>query len=147
MEGLGFLSGQAWSLARSVSADGSVVVGYSTGADREAFIWDAVHDMRSLRAVLGDDLGLDMSGWLFANVFSVYRVTRGWTSKSSSRGRASRCVLIASIRLAPSPDDDPMSTIRDALKKFLAETEAGGLTDNSGELTILDSLTLIGNWS
>ena len=55
--------------------------------------------------------------------------------------------MIASIRLALSPDDHSMATIRDAFKKFLAETGAGGLTDNSGELTILDSLTLIGNWS
>ena len=34
-----------------------------SGSDYEAFIWDAVHGMRSLRDVLVSDFGLDLSGW------------------------------------------------------------------------------------
>jgi hypothetical protein len=60
MVGLGFLPGSSGSDARAVSADGSVVVGTSGG---EAFIWDAGHGMRSLKQVLTDDFGLDLSLW------------------------------------------------------------------------------------
>jgi len=62
MVGLGFLSsaGSQFSQAEAVSRDGSVVVGIS----EEAFIWDHVNGMRSLKQVLINDFGLDMTGWL-----------------------------------------------------------------------------------
>jgi hypothetical protein len=43
-----------------VSADGSVIVGGSG----EAFIWDPLNGMRSLKAVLESDYGLDLTGWI-----------------------------------------------------------------------------------
>ncbi len=68
MTGLGFLADAAGpfeSKATGVSADGSVVVGESklvTG--KEAFIWTAEsNEMRSLRDVLEEDLGVDLTGW------------------------------------------------------------------------------------
>lgn len=50
--------------AVDVSGDGSVVVGNSdSAAGREAFIWDEAHGMRSLKTVLAEEYGLDLSGW------------------------------------------------------------------------------------
>lgn len=68
MTGLGFLADAAGpfeSKATGVSADGSVVVGESkTAAGKEAFVWTAVSaEMRSLRDVIEEDLGVDLTGW------------------------------------------------------------------------------------
>lgn len=60
MVGLGYLTDDANnSKAHDVSADGSVVVGSS----EEAFIWTADDGMRSLKDVLVDTYGLDLTGW------------------------------------------------------------------------------------
>ncbi len=65
MVGLGDLSGgDFYSNANAVSADGSVVVGYSkSDSGNEAFIWDAENGMRNLKELLiaGGVEGLD--GW------------------------------------------------------------------------------------
>jgi probable HAF family extracellular repeat protein len=68
MTGLGFLADAAGpfeSQATGVSADGSVVVGESkTAAGKEAFVWtSASNEMRSLRDVIEEDLGVDLTGW------------------------------------------------------------------------------------
>jgi probable HAF family extracellular repeat protein len=68
MTGLGFLAdvaGPFESKATGVSADGSVVVGESkTAAGKEPFIWTAEsNEMRSLRDVLEEDLGIDLTWW------------------------------------------------------------------------------------
>ncbi|MFM6406406.1 MAG: hypothetical protein ACKPGT_17775, partial [Microcystis sp.] len=80
MVGLGVLSGGIASYANGVSADGSVVVGYSatdpfTGA--EAFIWNSTQGMRSLQQVLTNDYGLDLTGWSLnrANAISADGLT------------------------------------------------------------------------
>jgi probable HAF family extracellular repeat protein len=52
---LGVLPGTTSSIAHAVSRDGSVIVGQSGNT---AFIWDAVHGMRELRAVLTGVLGV-----------------------------------------------------------------------------------------
>jgi probable HAF family extracellular repeat protein len=72
MTGLGFLAespGPYQSIATAVSADGSVVVGESKLATGiEAFVWTAESDeMRSLRDVLEEDLGVDLTGWTIDN--------------------------------------------------------------------------------
>jgi probable HAF family extracellular repeat protein len=72
MTGLGFLSGSPGpyqSIATAVSADGSVVVGESKLATGiEAFVWTAEsNEMRSLRDVLEQDLGVDLTGWTLDN--------------------------------------------------------------------------------
>lgn len=59
------------STATGISADGSIVVGYSCVAsynpnscfDYRPFIWDAAHGMRDLQQVLINDFGLDLTGW------------------------------------------------------------------------------------
>jgi probable HAF family extracellular repeat protein len=68
MTGLGFLADAAGpfeSKATGVSADGSVVVGESKlDTGKEAFVWTAEsNEMRSLRDVLEEDLGVDLTGW------------------------------------------------------------------------------------
>lgn len=63
--------GQYYSVAEAVSNNGSVVVGFSRSSELdsfrfpidEAFIWDSVHGMRSLRDVLINDYGMDLAGW------------------------------------------------------------------------------------
>lgn len=52
------------SAATAVSADGSIIVGWSeTDSGHEAFLWDPHHGMRSLRDVLIADCALDLTGW------------------------------------------------------------------------------------
>lgn len=74
--GLGDLpGGDFYSRAMDVSADGSVVVGESITsgtAGFEAFMWDAIHGMRSLQDVLVD-LGLKaaLDGWQLFSVTAV----------------------------------------------------------------------------
>jgi len=64
MVGLGYLLGRYNdSIARGVSADGSVIVGQSCSARYEAFCWDDKNGMRSLRDVLENDYGLDLTDW------------------------------------------------------------------------------------
>lgn len=66
MVGLGSLSASG-SLAYDVSADGSIVVGLSGG---DAFVWDAVHGMRSLEQVLTVS-GVDLDGWELHSALAV----------------------------------------------------------------------------
>ncbi len=67
MEGLGDLPGKIFeSHALGVSGDGSIIVGTSVSTvGTEAFIWDATHNMRSLKNVLTTDFGLgaDLTDW------------------------------------------------------------------------------------
>jgi probable HAF family extracellular repeat protein len=55
-------SGTAFLRAQGVSGDGSVVVGLDASAN-DAVMWDALHGSRSIKTVLQDDLGLDLTGW------------------------------------------------------------------------------------
>ena len=51
------------STAHGVSADASTIVGSSSSAaGEEAFVWDAVHGMRSVRDLL-EGRGLELGGW------------------------------------------------------------------------------------
>jgi probable HAF family extracellular repeat protein len=69
MVGLGYLPGGDRSMAYSVSADGSIVVGATTSTSApdplvwKAFMWDPVHGMRDVESVLTEDFGLDLTGW------------------------------------------------------------------------------------
>ena len=54
----------------SISGDGLVVVGSEFGTDG-AFIWDAVNGQRSLKAVLENDHGLDLTGWELDLAFDI----------------------------------------------------------------------------
>jgi len=66
--------GPLQSTAKGVSGDGSVVVGASySGSGPEAFLWDAPDGIRSLRAVLVDDYGLDLSGWILTTAEDISR--------------------------------------------------------------------------
>ena len=85
MLGLGYLPGGGWSAAFGVSADGSVVVGSSGSAsgDYEAVIWDAAHGIRSLKDVLTNDYGLDLTGWTLERAHDISadgRVIVGWAN-------------------------------------------------------------------
>jgi probable HAF family extracellular repeat protein len=72
MEGLGILPGQFLNAASDVTADGSVIVGLpSRYVEGEAFIWDEIHGLRSLKTVLEVDYGLDLSGWTLVAATSI----------------------------------------------------------------------------
>lgn len=78
MIGLGDLPGgflSSW--AQGVSGDGSVVVGQSSTEDdegnplTEAFIWTQEEGMRSLKDVLEEDYGLDLTAWALQEAIAV----------------------------------------------------------------------------
>ena len=73
MVGLGDLPGGAFSsYANGVSANGSIVVGISSSDSvREAFIWDSTNGMRSLKEVLINEYGLDLTGWTLNAAYGV----------------------------------------------------------------------------
>ncbi|OHB73971.1 MAG: hypothetical protein A2V70_01705 [Planctomycetes bacterium RBG_13_63_9] len=62
-EGLGLLFDPPGDIAEptAISADGSMVVGWSDCYEGMGFVWDAVHGPRSLLRVLADEYGLDTS--------------------------------------------------------------------------------------
>jgi len=97
---LGDIPGGALSsLALDVSADGSVIVGLGMGGSgQEAFVWDAIHGMQSLKGVL-TDLGLPMAGWTLRTAYGVSddgQTIAGWgPSPSSSTGESWRAVIPA----------------------------------------------------
>ena len=58
--------------AKALSGDGSVIVGNSWSASgAEAFVWDGVDGMRSLRALLVEQYGLDLTGWTLMSANGV----------------------------------------------------------------------------
>jgi uncharacterized membrane protein len=64
--------GRVRSHPNGISADGSVVVGYSDGGHTfDAFIWDLAHGMRPLKDVLANDYGVDMTGWTLTEATSI----------------------------------------------------------------------------
>ena len=76
MVGLGDLpGGEFYSVATGVSSDGSIIVGQATPLSGDgAFIWDEVHGLRSLHAVLEElGVGAALSGWqlTYANGISA----------------------------------------------------------------------------
>ena len=61
-----------------MSADGSTIVGYTRiGSEDIAFIGDDALGMRSVRDLLTDELGLDLTGWTLqsANAISADGLT------------------------------------------------------------------------
>ena len=98
MVGLGDLPGGGFSSnAFDVSADGSVVVGVGTSASGvEASIWDEAAGMRSLRDVLVDDHGLDLTGWTLIQATGISaggETVVGWGTNPSGNIEAWRVEL------------------------------------------------------
>jgi probable HAF family extracellular repeat protein len=83
--GLGDLPGGTYASWANggVSHDGSIIVGGSTSAEyfSDAFIWDAENGMRSLKHVLEDEYGLDLTGWNLEEAMGLSddgRTISGW---------------------------------------------------------------------
>jgi probable HAF family extracellular repeat protein len=75
-EVLGHLGNERITAARSISGDGTYIVGESgVELDARAFVWDAVHGMRELQEVLQYEIGLGnaMAGWKLTHANSVSR--------------------------------------------------------------------------
>lgn len=73
IQGLGDLAGGAFdSVANGVSADGTVIVGQATSANgQEAFVWIEGLGMRSLKDILTQELGQDLSGWTLTTAVGI----------------------------------------------------------------------------
>lgn len=99
MVGLGDLpEGNVDSIALAVSADGSVIVGLgNAGSGREAIIWDEVNGMHSLKEVLTNDYGLDLTGWTLERATGVsddgWLTVVGYGTNPSGDTEAWRAVL------------------------------------------------------
>ncbi|MBI3249008.1 MAG: hypothetical protein HYZ50_21100 [Deltaproteobacteria bacterium] len=108
MVGLGILLNRQNSYASDVSADGSIVVGLTDGGGFGAFVWDATHGMRSLKSVLVNDLGLDLTGWTLTQATSISadgRTIVGYGVNSNGQNEA-WMVRNFSTGLAPPSDSD-----------------------------------------
>jgi probable HAF family extracellular repeat protein len=69
---LGFLPCDTWSTAFAASANGAIVVGDPNQSRGDcAFIWDAQHGMRNLRAVLSNDYRLNPAGWQLSSARAI----------------------------------------------------------------------------
>ena len=73
MVGLGDItSGIARTQAYATSADGAVVVGDSvTASGSVAFLWTDANGMRSLKEILVNDFGLDLTSWTLSFAYGV----------------------------------------------------------------------------
>ncbi len=70
--GMVSLAEGVWGKAYGTSADGSVVVGRADlGTGVEAFVCDDTNGMRSLRSLLVDDYGLDLTSWILYDAQSI----------------------------------------------------------------------------
>lgn len=69
----------------ATSADGNVIVGFSaTDVAQEAFVWTSTLGMRSLRDMLTDEFGLDLTGWKLDRATSISadgRTIVGWGTR------------------------------------------------------------------
>jgi probable HAF family extracellular repeat protein len=72
MVGLGSLPGFSNTYARGVSGDGSRIVGQaaSSGADTAIF-WDEAGGMRTVKSVLQNEFGLNLSGWTLVDASAI----------------------------------------------------------------------------
>jgi probable HAF family extracellular repeat protein len=68
-----------FSSARAATGDGAIIVGVATNAEGEnaAFVWDAAHGMRDLRALLLEDYGLPVEDWTLIEARGVSNVAGG----------------------------------------------------------------------
>lgn len=78
MEPLGDLPGGSfWSNPQAVSADGSIVVGFSGTEDEDgwptfrAFIWTEERGMQNLMTVLEEEYDLDLGGWILDTAYGI----------------------------------------------------------------------------
>jgi probable HAF family extracellular repeat protein len=77
MTGLGTLPSEGYgSVAVGASSDGSVIVGniggiYSIDPPIEAFVWTERNAMRSVRSMLVDEFGLDLTGWTLTSAEGI----------------------------------------------------------------------------
>ncbi len=106
MSGLGDLPGSSIeSQAFGVSDDGTVVVGYGRVEPTafEAFVWDNLHGMRSVKDVLVDEYGLDLSGWSLERANAVSG--DGKTIVGSGNGPSGPEGWVARLGGTPVPGD------------------------------------------
>lgn len=85
MIGLGWVAGTTSSRANSCSDSGSVIVGLSPPL---AFVWDITHGMRSLRDILTQMYGLDLTDWYLEEAIAISDDGRTIAGNGSHKGVA-----------------------------------------------------------
>jgi uncharacterized membrane protein len=111
---LGVLPGDTASSAYAASRDGSIIVGGSTAGSAvtdKAFIWTRDRGMRSLRDVLINDFGYDLSRWIrLREAFAISpdgRYIVGWGDTQDAQGR--KATEEAFLAILPAPIPEPSS--------------------------------------
>ncbi len=130
-QGLGDLPGGfCESFGNDVSADGLVVVGSGQGSlGPEAFIWTADTGMQSVRAVLVDQLGLDLTGWTL----------------TSARGISADGQTIVGQAVNPLGDTEAFVAVIPRTVECAADiTGPGDVPD--GNVNVTDLLALLAAW-
>jgi probable HAF family extracellular repeat protein len=142
VEALGLLPGSVTSVARAVSADGSVVAGYSAFPST-AFLWKPATGMRPLSEVLLESGALAAAGWTLRDATGISddgRVVVGWGIDAGG----SQAAWIAYLSLPCYPDIDESASLD--LFDFLAFVNlfnaGSGYADcdQSGALDLFDFL-------
>jgi probable HAF family extracellular repeat protein len=154
MVGIGDLPGGSyWTEAFAVSADGSVVVGRSkSGSGTEAFIWDNVNviPMRSLRDILINVCGLDLTGWTLKNALGISDdgltiVGTGTNPSGHSEGWIATIPITGDINLDGQVDGLDLN-ILGVNWLTVGTTWATGDLNGDGATTGLDLNILGANW-
>jgi probable HAF family extracellular repeat protein len=105
MVSIGGLPGMPVNHPGAATANGSIIVGgsYTDATHGTAFIWDAVHGMRSLQAMLQTDYGLNLTGWNLQSAMGVTpdgSVIVGFGTNPSGQQEAFR----VEVSLLPDPN-------------------------------------------
>lgn len=108
MTGLGDLAGGSYySWARDVSDNGYIVVGESNSStSADAFIWDEGNGMRSLKSVLENEGGIDLSGFRLLDARAISADGRYIVGRALSLTTGSQTGYLARI-VPPSPAPPP----------------------------------------
>jgi probable HAF family extracellular repeat protein len=146
MSGLGCLRDCGSSYAYGVSGNGTIVVGasLSTAHGSEAFVWDAVNGMRSLEALLTDDLGLNLAG---RRLTTASAITPDGLTVVGSTGNGRGFIARLGYPDAGDSDDDGIPNDRDVCPNTIGGVpvdSAGcpaivpGDLDRDGDVDLMD---------
>ncbi len=129
MVGLGDLPGGAFeSIAYAISDDGRVIVGSAqTEAGREAFIWTAAHGMRSLKVVLENDYGLDLTGWRLSRPNDISPDGNIIVGRADSNPQGFPEAFI--VTFSPQPRDCNSNALLDECELAGNDCDANGILD------------------
>ncbi|MHC4990987.1 MAG: hypothetical protein ACYTGC_08400, partial [Planctomycetota bacterium] len=153
MRGLGGLSDEReiFSYAHAVNGDGTIVVGHAVAShgSSDAFIWDPINGLRSLRDALVHEFGIGLFGWTLTSAEAISRDGRtiagngmnpegqneGWVVRLPPTATRTR---IAGAALPPVDRDDDAWIVYRATIDGLREPR-GVRIDAAGRVVVVDA--------